>query len=164
MEIGFDDILPYLASAYRRGVLAPFIGSGMSRPACTSWLDLLRGLADATGVDVPAHLREAGTDARLDTSELYRLADKAVLGLASLDAEARADAYRQALSQGGKPAGACDVPAQTAALARCTWPLVLTTNYDDLYVVSRMRQSGAGEMAGGGRTGAPSREARRDET
>ncbi|WP_437931821.1 SIR2 family protein [Sorangium sp. So ce291] len=164
MEIGFEDILPYLASAYRRGVLAPFIGSGMSRPACTSWLDLLRGLADAAGVDVPGHLRKAGTDARLDTSELYRLADKAVLGLASLDAEERADAYRKALSQGGKPPGACDVPAQTAALARCYWPLVLTTNYDDLYVVSRIRQSRAGEMAGVSRTGTPSREARRDET
>ncbi|XXY49396.1 SIR2 family protein [Sorangium sp. So ce269] len=164
MEIRFDDILPYLASAYRRGVLAPFIGSGMSRPACTGWLDLLRGLAGAAAVDVPEHLREAGPDARLDTSELYRLADKAVLGLASLDAEERADAYRKALSQGGKPAGACDVPAQTAALARCYWPLVLTTNYDDLYVVSRMRQSRAGEMAGVRRTGAPSREARRDET
>ncbi|XYI03014.1 SIR2 family protein [Sorangium sp. So ce1128] len=164
MEIRFDDILPYLASAYRRGVLAPFIGSGMSRPACTSWLDLLRGLADAAGVDVPEHLREVGPEARLDTSELYRLADKAVLGLASLDAEERADAYRKALSQGGKPAGACDVPAQTAALARCYWPLVLTTNYDDLYVVSRMRQSHAGEMAGVSRTGTPSREARRDET
>ncbi|MGK3963411.1 SIR2 family protein [Sorangium sp. So ce118] len=164
MELGFDDILPYLASAYRRGVLAPFIGSGMSRPACTGWLDLLLGLADAAAVDVPEHLRKAGSEARLDTSELYRLADKAVLGLASLDAEERADAYRKALSQGGKPAGACDIPAQTAALARCSWPVVLTTNYDDLYVVSRMQQSLAGELAGVRRTGAPSREARRDET
>ncbi|XXX81807.1 SIR2 family protein [Sorangium sp. So ce134] len=164
MELGFDDILPYLASAYRRGVLAPFIGSGMSRPACTSWLDLLLRLAGETGVEVPERLQRARPEDRLDTSELYRLADKAVLGLAALDVEARADAYRRALNEGGRAAGECAVPPQTAALARCYWPLVLTTNYDDLYVVSRMRQSRAGEMAGVSRTGEPSREAKRDET
>ncbi|WP_437785796.1 SIR2 family protein [Sorangium sp. So ce1097] len=164
MDLGFDDVLPYLASAHRRGVLAPFIGSGMSRPACTGWLDLLRGLADAAGVEVPEHLRSARPEDRLDTSELYRLADKAVLGLAVLDADARADAYRRALNEGGRAAGECAVPPQTEALARCPWPLVLTTNYDDLYVVSRMRQAGAGETSGAGRAGKPPREARRDET
>ncbi|KYF80701.1 hypothetical protein BE11_06610 [Sorangium cellulosum] len=164
MDLGFDDVLPYLAGAYRRGVLAPFIGSGMSRPACTGWLDLLRGLADAAGVEVPEHLRKARPEDRLDTSELYRLADKAVLGLAAMDAASRADAYRTALNEGGKAAGDCAVPPQTEALARCPWPLVLTTNYDDLYVVSRMRQSRAGETAGADRRGKPSREARRDET
>ncbi|HZI03792.1 MAG TPA: hypothetical protein VEZ71_07205, partial [Archangium sp.] len=54
----FDDILPFLASAYRRGVLVPFIGSGMSIPACTGWLDFLTQLADAAGVPVPDHLRK----------------------------------------------------------------------------------------------------------
>ncbi|WP_437820100.1 SIR2 family protein [Sorangium sp. So ce1078] len=164
MDLGFDDVLPYLASAYRRGVLAPFIGSGMSRPACTSWLDLLVRLAGEAGVEVPEHLQRARPEDRLDTSELYRLADKAVLGLSALGVEARAEAYRRALNEGGRAAGECVVPAQTAALARCYWPLVLTTNYDDLYVVSRMRQSRAGEMSGVSRTGKPSREAKRDET
>ncbi|WP_437737722.1 SIR2 family protein [Sorangium sp. So ce1335] len=164
MDLGFDDVLPYLASAYRRGTLAPFIGSGMSRPACTGWLDLLRGLADAAGVEVPAHLRKASPGDRLDTSELYRLADKAVLGLAAMDAEARADAYRGALNEGGKAAGDCAVPPQTEALARCPWPLVLTTNYDDVYVVSRIRQSRAAEISGVRRAGKPSSDARRDET
>jgi len=164
MEFEFDSVLPYLASAYRRGLLTPFIGSGMSMPACTSWLDLLRGLADAAEVDVPQHLKTSKPGQTLDTSELYRLADKAVLGLAALNADERADAYRKALNAGGKAAGNCTIPAQTEALARCYWPLVLSTNYDDLYVVSRMQQSRADEMAGVSRTGTSSQNARRDET
>ncbi|HZH16668.1 MAG TPA: SIR2 family protein [Archangium sp.] len=131
----FDDILPFLASAYRRGVLVPFIGSGMSIPACTGWLDFLTQLADAAGVPVPDHLRKGDAG---DKSELYRLADSAVLGLGALGATERADAYRRALNRGGKRAGECTVPEQTRALARRNWPLVVTTNYDDLYAVSRM--------------------------
>lgn len=156
MASGFDDILPYLASAYRRGVLVPFTGSGMSRPACTGWLDFIRGLALQAEVEVPAHLAAAKPSEKLDSAELYRLADKAVLGLASLDVSERAAAYRKALNEDGKPAGVCAIPEQTEALARCYWPLVLTTNYDDLYVVSRGRQSSASKMVGVSRTGSSS--------
>jgi hypothetical protein len=158
VALGFDDILPYLASAYRRGVLVPFIGSGMSRRTCTGWLEFLRRLADEAGVEVPAHLRTAKPSDKLDTSELYRLADKAVLGLSALEEEKRAEAYRTALNEDRTPAGTCAIPEQTEALARCYWPLVLTTNYDDLYVVSRMRQSGASKLAGGSRTGSASQD------
>ncbi|OJT22942.1 hypothetical protein BO221_18765 [Archangium sp. Cb G35] len=129
----FDDILPFLASAYRRGVLVPFIGSGMSIPACTGWLEFLTRLADAAGVPVPDHLRKGEPG---DKSELYRLADSAVLGLGALGAEKRAEAYRRALNAGGKRSGDCIIPLQTRALARSNWPLVVTTNYDDLYAAS----------------------------
>lgn len=164
MELKFEDILPQLASTYQRGVLVPFIGSGMSRPACTSWLDFLRKLAGEAGVEVPDALKYPGPGDKVDSAKLYRLADKAVLGLASLDAEARAEAYRRALSEGGKPAGQCDIPEQTQALARCYWPLVLTTNYDDLYLVSRTRQSRPAELAGVSRTGSAAMQGLEDET
>ena len=32
-----SDILSHLVILHQRGVLVPFIGSGMSRPLCTSW-------------------------------------------------------------------------------------------------------------------------------
>ncbi|MDC0709149.1 SIR2 family protein [Stigmatella sp. ncwal1] len=92
------------------------------------------------------------------------MADKALMGLNSLDAEHRAEAYRKALNASGKAAGTCDIPPSTAALARCYWPLVLTTNYDDLYVVSRLRQSRANVLTGPDRVGTASLTAKRDET
>lgn len=158
MALGFDDILPYLVSAYRRGVLVPFIGSGMSRRTCTGWLDFLVRLAKEAEVEVPAQLLSVAPTDKLDTSELYRLADKAVLGLFSLGVEERAEAYRRALDENRVPVGTCAIPEQTEALARCYWPLVLTTNYDDLYAVSRMRQSSADTLTGGKRTGTASRD------
>ncbi|WP_158627634.1 SIR2 family protein [Corallococcus sp. AB038B] len=70
----------------------------------------------------------------------------------------RIKAYRAALNVGGKPPGRCNIPLQTMALAQCYWPLVLSTNYDDLYVVSRMRQSDPAEMATTARTGSSARD------
>ena len=47
------DVLAHLAALYRRGVLVPFIGSGMSRPLCTSWPIFLRKLAQLSEVETP---------------------------------------------------------------------------------------------------------------
>jgi hypothetical protein len=164
----FEDILPHLVSTYRRGLLVPFIGSGMSVPTCTSWVKLLIELATIAEVEIPRNIREYAAAPKAhpapESAELYRLADTAVVGLGFLDAKARAEAYRKALNAGGKAAGTCAIPEQTEALARCYWPLVLTTNYDDLYVVSRMRQSHVGVMAGSVRKGSSSEAAKRDET
>ncbi|HYH94706.1 SIR2 family protein [Hyalangium sp.] len=146
MDFRFDDILPYLASAYRRGVLVPFIGSGMSVPTCTGWKAFILRLADEAGIAVSANLKN-GQRKTLDSAELYRLADRAVRGLGTLSATARANAYRRALIPSGKAPGSCDIPEQTRTLARRHWPLVLSTNYDDLYPVSRWRQSSGGETA-----------------
>ncbi|NMO22899.1 hypothetical protein HPC49_46040 [Pyxidicoccus fallax] len=164
----FDDILPHLVATYRRGLLVPFTGSGMSVPACTSWVKLLTGLATIAGVDIPRSIQQYVADPdnhrAPESAELYRLADTAVMNLGALDPKERAEAYRKALNAGGKAAGTCVIPAQTEALARCYWPLVLTTNYDDLYVVSRMRQSHADVLAGGGLKGSSSETVKRDET
>lgn len=144
----FDEILPYLASAYRRGVLVPFIGSGMSRPACTDWETFLHRLVEEAGVE-----SEEKKGAASGSLDLYRLADRAVRGLSSMPGAKRASAYRRALQAGPRRAGGCDIPPQTQALARRHWPLVLSTNYDDLYVVSRLRQSTqgrGGDTDGGG--------------
>jgi len=163
----FEDILPHLASTWRRGLLVPFIGSGMSAPSCTGWLDMLVGLAREGSVELPGNVKqyvEGKSPREPETPELYRLADKAMMGLASFDADQRAQAFRKALNAKGAPAGTCAIPPQTEALARCYWPLVLTTNYDDLYIVSRMRQSSAAARVGTPRRGTGERTEKRDET
>jgi len=44
----FAQALPLLVSSYRRGELVPFIGAGMSMPACSNWEELVLGLEGKT--------------------------------------------------------------------------------------------------------------------
>ncbi|WP_342375214.1 SIR2 family protein [Myxococcus stipitatus] len=149
----FDDVLPYLASAYRSSKLVPFIGSGMSLGACTGWQAFVEALVDASGVP---HAK-APDGGGMESAAMYRLADKAVLGLSALPLGKRIETYRAALNVGGKAPGQCKVPAQTEALAQCYWPLVLSTNYDDLYIASRMQQSDPATMTATARQGSSAR-------
>jgi hypothetical protein len=107
----FDDILPHLIDAYRRGVLVPFIGSGMSRPACTGWQPFVEKLAGEAGLEIPKP--SDGSTGELPPAELYRLADKAVHRLRHKNVEERADAYRRALLDAPGASGFCAVPPQT---------------------------------------------------
>jgi hypothetical protein len=123
-------LLPNLASLYHRGLLVPFIGSGMSRPACTSWNTFLEKLARQAGMDT-----EADTLANnvLDTVTLYRIADSVVHNMHALSHEEKCQRYRQAI-QGWITPTPPEIPANMKALTDgLFWPLVLTTNYDDLY-------------------------------
>jgi hypothetical protein len=112
--LGFQDVLPHIATLYRRSLLVPYIGSGMSFPACTSWKEFQR-----------------------------RLADETVSALRPMPHELRATKYRNALPA-CDPAQTVARPAQSRALAESYWSLILTTNYDDLYwsaASSRWRSS-----------------------
>jgi hypothetical protein len=142
----FEDILPHLVDGFRRGVLVPFVGSGMSKPVCTGWVPFLVKLADEAGADVPRDLRDgSGGETRFNNADLYRLADKAVHRLRPRNVKERADAYRRALRVDDGSTGLVPIPKQTEALARLPWPLVLTTNYDDLVVQgSRVWHANAG--------------------
>ena len=119
----FDPTL--LLAAYDRGRLVPFIGAGMSRPACVGWKPFVRNLE--------AQCKLPKTD-----GEPIQRAFHAVQRLRLLGTEvpkAVADAvYTDDKSASRK------VPAHTEALASLFWPLVCTTNYDDIYVRGRTRQ------------------------
>lgn len=116
----FDEALPRLAAAYDQGVLVPFLGAGMSLPACPSWTGLITGLEEKCGID-PA----VGSTAAVD---LVRRANRAVRLLKRRDDQAFVDAMRGALYPAGKI-----IPPQTESLGRIWWPLTLTTNYDDYF-------------------------------
>lgn len=127
-DLEFDEVLPHIVTFYRKGLLAPFIGSGMSRPTCTSWTAMLSKLAEETGLPHASF----GRDEIVPSTTLYRLADLIVSALRPLLQEERAAKYRNALRAWDSTEKAT-VPLQTLALARLFWPLVLTTNYDDLF-------------------------------
>jgi hypothetical protein len=99
LDFEFQDILSHIAALYRLGVLAPFIGSGMSLPACTNWLEFLKKLAKEAKVDIPRALVEGNTN--VESPVLYRLADRTVSALRPLQYEERACKYRNALRAWG---------------------------------------------------------------
>ena len=136
--------LPQLLTNYRRGVLVPFIGSGMSVPACAGWTPFLLGLARRANHTVSPELRQALDQQRASSADLYRLADLCVRRLKARGREALTDACREALRGiAGEP-----IPRQTAALVELDWPLVLSTNYDDLLLRAAYDRRAAAVAAG----------------
>lgn len=131
------ELVRHLLPAYRRGLLVPFIGSGMSWPACRTWGGFLLGLADHAGLAVGADLRARVDQGTVRSTELYRLADAATRRLKLRGGDALTAACKRALYVKPKVA----VPAQTHALAQIYWPLVLTTNYDDLLLRANAERS-----------------------
>lgn len=117
-----DAVLAKLVALYRQALLVPFIGSGMSVPVCTGWGTLLKNLARETGI----RLEQLNPDA------YYRIADMAVARLAGKSTTRRAKTYRKCLR------GDTDNIADThmPALTQLVWPMVVTTNYDDVYCLA----------------------------
>jgi len=115
MVPNFD--LQSLCSVYDRGWLVPFIGSGMSRPACSDWPTLV------------ARLQGQHESDRLITKP-SNLIEKALFALQALRHDGRdiPAALADAIYSGDS-----GIPEQAIALASIVWPLICTTNYDDLY-------------------------------
>jgi hypothetical protein len=137
MSLSFDQVLPRLVAAYERGRLVPFIGSGMSLPVARSWKGLITGLEEAAGVPSSAEPEDNKPEA------LVRRANKATRKLRLVD-EAKFYAVVRSLMGDAKS----DPPAQSLALARLWWPLVLSTNYDNLYAAAHRRQHSKGSVDG----------------
>lgn len=120
----FEQILPRLLATYEEGRLVPFIGAGLSVPVARGWEGLIEGLERSA--DVRRRPPGRGADAKTPPEELVRRANTAVRRLRARDPKRLVQEVRAALyGESGRP------PAQTGALARIWWPLVVTTNYDD---------------------------------
>jgi hypothetical protein len=114
----FQTVLPRLVCAYEQGRLVPFVGAGLSFPACRLWQPFVDQL------EKQAELESAVEDDRPDS--LVMRANRAIGRLRALGPAVLAEKVRAALFN-EKP----ELPPQTAALCRLCWPIVLTTNYDD---------------------------------
>jgi hypothetical protein len=116
--LDFEEALPRLLASYEAGQLVPFLGAGMSVPACPKWPQLIENLEREAAI-------EPERRGKPEAVELVRRANAAVRTLKLANPGCFAAAVEKALV--GTGAG---TPAQTEALARTWWPLVLTTNYD----------------------------------
>ncbi len=113
-----------LAACYDRGLLVPFIGSGMSLPACASWRAMVASLEGHAGIE-PSQ----------GNSDLIWRCERALERLRFRRANVGQLVYD---SIGASPGST--VPPQARLLASLYWPLVCTTNYDDIYVRALIEQ------------------------
>lgn len=123
-----EGMLMQLCTIYDRGRLVPVLGSGMSRPTCVGWPQLVASLEEA------ANIPSTHEAAEPSSAELIRRADKAMqhlrLGGGDLATHVRDSVYVDE---------AADVPPpQMVPFAKLFWPLVCTTNYDDIYLQLRI--------------------------
>jgi len=130
MNKQLESTLPRLASAYQRGLLVPFLGAGMSVDACPSWQTLVEAMAK--GANVPTTGLTLSVDGKTASTsdQLIRVANEAVRGLLRVSTGHQLDTLRRAIYQG---VSAPIAPAKTRTLAKAWWPLVISTNYDDLF-------------------------------
>jgi SIR2-like domain len=125
MTKGFD--YKTLSAVYDRGCLVPFIGSGMSIPICATWAQFVERLEKQTGID----------DSQFKSRSLIQRALFALQRLAreggDLGATVRAAVYVDK---------APETPTHSEALASVFWPLICSTNYDDVYLRASMKARG----------------------
>lgn len=121
------EVVPQLAALHRGGQLVPFIGLGMSRPRCSNWQGFVQRLCTAAAV--PSGSPAGGSAPATDEASLLRLADDAMRTLRSWPHERRRPAIAQALFD----VTTTNLPPQASALAEFRWPLVISTNYEDLF-------------------------------
>jgi hypothetical protein len=124
----FESALPRLVTLFDQGRLAPFVGLGMSLPTCSTWrqnIDLLAAQARDMDLGMFPNMKRVGRDA------LPRWAHRIVALLKRAAGDEFPEVMRDALYLKA-PSDPAFIPPQTRALAKLYWPLVLTTNYDDL--------------------------------
>ena len=127
------DLFPLLASTYAQGHLVPFLGAGMSAPLLNLWKPFVEKLElYAQNLGMPPHASPA-------QETLEARAERAYSRIRySAGHEGSLTYIRDALRADGS-----DVPAQTQVLATIRWPLVISTNYDDLFYGAARLAAGA---------------------
>ncbi len=126
----FGDALPGLRALREAGRLVPFVGAGLSRPYSRRWPDFIAELFEGFGESSPIKISDD------DPETLYRAADRVAAWLRLKPANNRRDRLEDAL----RDPSAQMLPAQAEALGAGAWPLIITTNYDD--VVSQAVKKG----------------------
>jgi SIR2-like domain len=131
-----------LGALYLRGLLVPFVGAGMSRPVCRDWYGMIETLEQHARI-----LRTNTTGARAADISVRAARALEILRLAH-DRDTPRSVSAALLEESPHLP-----PAQTEALAAGHWPLVLTTNYDDLYLAAVHQRSLRSRVLARRRTG-----------
>ncbi|MBX7208556.1 MAG: SIR2 family protein [Verrucomicrobiaceae bacterium] len=130
--------LPRLVAEYDRGRLVPFVGAGISAPNCALWGEFIFNLEKEAGMRNTSERYKANEDG---SSRLIQRAARAVRKIRHSPSIDFAEAVRRSLVPACK---STSPPPATSALASIPWPLILTTNYDDLLlseINSRVKNS-----------------------
>ena len=122
-----EELVPLLASIYQRGRLVPFVGAGMSDPSLPLWPKFLSNLEQDAEAARKAHgwpCEPAGTGPQEVRAQRAKTIIRNLRGEPCF-----ISAVHRALLPGEQRAA---VPEQTTELAALRWPLIVSTNYDDL--------------------------------
>ena len=122
-----EELVPLLASIYQRGRLVPFVGAGMSDPSLPLWDTFLSNLEQDAKAARTAHGWPPETDGNGPPEVRAQRAKTIIRNLRG--EPCFISAVHRALLPDGRRAA---VPKQTMALAELRWPLIVSTNYDDL--------------------------------
>ena len=125
--VTLETATPWIAEARRAGTLVPFLGAGMSMPNCKGWKAFIQDLCNEFNYAELAATLAAPEG--VPAERLYQVADRVASRLRLLPPGERQALLVKALRQ--EPAKA---PPQLEALTKVDWPLIITTNYDDLIV------------------------------
>jgi hypothetical protein len=135
-KLPFEDLLPLLVCTYQRGRLVPFIGAGMSAHRVVLWDEFVckfESLAGLTPYQTAPDCPRTPKCLKIPILSNDARAQRAYTRLQNQYTQERVlERIREALEGADET-----VPAQTASLAQISWPLVITTNYDDLYYQAR---------------------------
>lgn len=123
--LSYKDALDHLRVGYRRGLLAPFIGSGINAPRLRLWSGLVKALAEDAGIG-DVQLGSPPTDQQLI------LASERIVWQLSAQGRSLAEAMHTSLLV--PQCSQEEPPPAVSALASVWWPLILTTNYDSLFL------------------------------
>jgi hypothetical protein len=97
----------------------------MSVQACRNWEDMVAALADVAGIKRPSGRGPA---------VLVQTADAAIRRL-----RIQGSGFTECITKAVLAGRDDQPPPQTRSLAQVDWPLVISTNYDDLYLEARRR-------------------------
>jgi hypothetical protein len=125
-QTDFSQLLPLLVSTYQRGHLVPFLGAGMSAERLTLWPEFLAKLEEEAGITPPKGDCTGPKEAFAARAEWASTVIQNRRGR-----EDFLKAVRRALER-----DCPNVPLQTQRLGAIPWPLVISTNYDDLFFYS----------------------------
>lgn len=128
-RMSFDKALPRLSESYALGRLVPFLGAGMSVPACPDWRTMIEKLAAVT------EGYESQPDGKANADQLMREASQIATKLRRQGLGVFSERLRRVIYAPKE-----SPTAQTTALVKMDWPLILTTNYDDLLYRSYNRR------------------------
>jgi hypothetical protein len=130
MTLQFHTVARQLKGIAGVGKLVPFVGAGLSRPLCRGWVDFLDKLSAGLGIGATAPQPSQNQD------DLYRIADRAAFALRLLPEDQQRRILAEALLCKENCTMGQSLPRQAAALGKGYWPIIITTNYDDILLAA----------------------------